>query len=183
MRFILDSLTEYPILSHAARKAGIHRKTLEYWLKCSAAGHDGYDIEWQGEIWRFHEHCQTAIEEVHDRLLVAVRDIAMGGAIYKTDEFLVDLGYEGPDAYLRDGNGNPVVETIRNPNGKMLRFLLELLDPDKWGKHPKIDVPQKCGVLVIGDVTKKQKTSTATAASIGVRKWKAASSTIRKAKS
>ena len=45
---VLDSLTECPILSHAARKAGIHRKTLEYWIKRSEAGDDGYDIEWQG---------------------------------------------------------------------------------------------------------------------------------------
>ena len=48
MRIVLDSLTERPILSPAATKAGIHRKTLEYWLKRSEAGHDGYDLEWQG---------------------------------------------------------------------------------------------------------------------------------------
>jgi hypothetical protein len=30
----------------------------------------------------------------------------------------------------------------------MLRFLLEWQRPEKWGKHPKIDVPQKGGVLV-----------------------------------
>jgi hypothetical protein len=45
MRIILDSLTEVPILKHAATKAGIHRKTLEYWLRRSAAGDAGYDIE------------------------------------------------------------------------------------------------------------------------------------------
>ena len=48
MRIVLDSLTEVPILDHAATKAGIHRKTLEYWLRRSAAGDAGYDIEWQG---------------------------------------------------------------------------------------------------------------------------------------
>ena len=63
MRIVLDSLTEYPILSHAARKAGIHRKTLEYWIKRSEAGDDGYDIEWQGLKWRFHEQCKSAIDE------------------------------------------------------------------------------------------------------------------------
>ena len=41
MRIILDSLAECPILSLAAAKAGIHRKTLEYWLKRSAAGDAG----------------------------------------------------------------------------------------------------------------------------------------------
>ena len=155
MRIVLDSLTEFPILSDAASKAGIHRKTLEYWIKCSAAGHDGYDIEWQGETWKFHEHCEAAIDEAHDKLLAAVWAIAMGGVVYKTDQFLLDLGYQGPDAYLRDENGNPVVETVRKPNGKMLRFLLEWLRPDKWGKHPKIDVPQKCGVLVVGGTTQE----------------------------
>jgi len=64
MRTVLDSLSEYPILSEAANKAGIHRKTLAYWLKRSAAGDAGYDIEWQGVIWRFHEHCQSAIDDV-----------------------------------------------------------------------------------------------------------------------
>lgn len=33
MRIVLDSLREYPVLSHAAGKAGIQRKTLEYWMK------------------------------------------------------------------------------------------------------------------------------------------------------
>ena len=58
MRIVLDSLTKYPVLWHAASKAGIHRKTLKYWMRHSAAGDDGYDIEWQGVRWRFHEHCQ-----------------------------------------------------------------------------------------------------------------------------
>ena len=47
MRVVIESLREHPYLCHAARKAGIHRKTLEYWLKLSKAGDDGYDIEWQ----------------------------------------------------------------------------------------------------------------------------------------
>jgi hypothetical protein len=57
MRIVLNSLTEVPILNHAATKAGIHRKTLEYWLRRSVAGDAGYDIEWQGIEWKFHEHC------------------------------------------------------------------------------------------------------------------------------
>jgi hypothetical protein len=73
-------------------------------------------------------------------------DIAMGGVVYKNDEFLLSLGYEGPDAYLKDENEIPVLETVRKANPKMLRFLLEWQRPEKWGKHPKIDVPQKGGV-------------------------------------
>jgi hypothetical protein len=183
VRLVLDSLSEYPVLSHAARKAGIHRKTLEYWIKRSRAGDDEYDVEWRGETWKFHEHCQSAIEEAEDKLLRAAWDIAMGGVVYKNDERLLALGCEGPDAYLRDENGNPVVETIRNGNSKMLLFLLEWLRPDKRGKHRKIDVPQKGGVLVIGATPKKLKNSTATAASIKARRWKSRSKVVREAKS
>jgi hypothetical protein len=84
MRIVLDSLTEVPILNQAATKAGIHRKTLEYWLTRSEAGDSGYDIEWQGMEWRFHEHCPSAIEEGNDRLGSAMWQIATG-IVSKTD--------------------------------------------------------------------------------------------------
>jgi len=45
---------------------------------------------------------------------------------------------------------------------------------------PKIDVPQKGGVLVIGDFTEKPENSSA--ASIKARKWKSRSRRIREAK-
>ena len=73
MRIVLDSLREYPVQSYAARKAGIHRKTLEYWIKRSEAGDAGYDVEWQGLEWRFDEHCQSAMQEAYDSVL-AVAD-------------------------------------------------------------------------------------------------------------
>ena len=68
MRIVLNSLRETPILWHAASKAGIHRRTLEYWIKRSAAGDAGYDIKWQGIEWRFHEHCESAIDEAYQKL-------------------------------------------------------------------------------------------------------------------
>ena len=184
MRIVLDSLRECPILSYAATKAGIHRKTLEYWIKRSRAGDAGYDIEWQGEIWRFHEHCESAMQEAHDKLLGAARDIAKGGVIYKTDQSLVDLGFEGPAAYLRDENGKPVVETIRNPNGKMLRWLLEWVLHEKYGKHPKIDVPHNSGVLIVGGIRHDipNKVNNGPAASVKARKWKAGWRMIQKMK-
>jgi hypothetical protein len=181
MRIVLESLMEYPVLWHAANKAGIHRKTLEYWLKRSAAGDAGYDIEWDGVIWRFHEHCKSAIGEADDKLLEAAWDIAMGGAVYKTDPLLVDLGCEGPDAYATDENGNFIVEAVRRPNFKMIRFLLEWVRPEKCGKHRKNDIPQTGGVLVIGERTEKPDNSCA--ASIKARQWKSRSRTIEKAKS
>ena len=162
MRIVLDSLREWPVLSHAAAKAGIHRKTLEYWIRRSTAGDAGYDLEWQGLEWRFHEHCESAIREAHGRVLAALWDATMGRIIYKTDK-----------------NGNRVALGFRGPCTKkfwkMLRFLLEFLRPEKWGKHRKIDVPHNTGVLVIGglphDIPKK--VNNGTAASVKARKWKA----------
>ena len=116
MRLVLDTLRECPILSHAADKAGIHRKTLKYWMERSEAGDDGYDVEWQSLTWRFHEHCKSAIDEAHDQLLAVVLQIA-NGEIFKTDPFLVNvLGYQGVDAYAQDENGNFIVEAVGRPN-------------------------------------------------------------------
>jgi hypothetical protein len=61
MLIVINTLTESPILSDAARKAGIHPKTLEYWIKRSEAGDPEYDLVWEDIEWRFHEHCTTAI--------------------------------------------------------------------------------------------------------------------------
>ena len=180
MRIVLDSIAEYPIKGHAAMKAGIFYKTLDYWLKGSAAGQDQYDVEWRGGTWKFHEHFAAAIGEADDKLFAALWDKRMCGVVYKYDEFLLSLGYEGPDAYLRDEYGDPLVETVRKPNLKVLRLLLERINPDKWGKHPKIDVPHQCGVLVVGDT--KKNLEKASAASIKARKWKSHSRMIREAK-
>ncbi len=132
MRIVLDSLREYPMLWYAASKAGIHRKTLEYWIRRSAAGDPGYDVEWQGVEWRFHEHCKSAIAEAHDRVLATARDIAIGGVVYKTDAFLVDLGCQGPDAYQRDENGNPIIETVHNANPKMTAGAAGFISISTW---------------------------------------------------
>jgi hypothetical protein len=181
MRIVLESLRERPVLWHAASKAGIHRKTLEYWIKRSTAGDAGYDIEWEGVMWRFHEHCEAARAEAHDKVLAAAWDMAMGGAVYKTDPVLVYHGYEGPDAYATDENGNFIVEAVRRPNFKMIRFLLQWALPEKWGKHRKSDIPRTGGVLVIGKRTEKPENSCA--ATIKARQWKARSREIEKAKS
>ncbi len=162
MRIVLGSLRECPILSVAARKAGIHRKTLEYWIKRSEAGDAGYDVEWQGLEWRFHEHCEAAKAEADGRVVAPLWDATMGRTIYKTDK-----------------NGNRVPLGIRGPvtkmHGKMLRLLLELLRLEEWGKHRKIDVPQTGGVLVVGGIPHDipKKVNKGTAASVKARKWKA----------
>ena len=190
MRIIFNALREYPILSYAANKAGIHRKTLEYWLKRSAAGDDGYDIRWQGLTWRFHEHCKSAIWEAEIELLEMMFERAFlgydkvltrrGRVMYKIDQDLVSQGYQGPDAYLKDEKGNPIPETVRKVDMKAMRFILEWYRPNTWGKHPKVDALREGGVLVIGDVTKKPAYNTA--ASVRARMWKSGSRMIREEK-
>ena len=79
MRVVLNSLRKYPVLWYAASKAGIHRKTLKYWIYRSAAGDDRYDIKWQGIEWRFHEHCDSAIDEAHQMLEDQMLERALSG--------------------------------------------------------------------------------------------------------
>ena len=163
MRIVLDSLTEVRILSHAATKAGIHRKTPEYWIKRSEAGDARYDVEWQGLELRFHEQCALAIAEAEDKVVATAWEFTMGRYIYKTDKNgnRVELGFRGP---------------YRKKHGKMLRFLMEWLRSDEWGKNRKIEMPPHCGVLVVGDVPNDipRKVNKGTAASVRARKWKAA---------
>jgi hypothetical protein len=100
--------------------------------------------------------------------------------MYKIDQGLAGPGYQGPDAYLRDEDGNPIPETVRKVDMKAMLFILEWYRPNTWSKHPKIDGPREGGVLVIGGVTKKPKYNTA--ASVKARKWKAGSRMIREEK-
>jgi hypothetical protein len=153
---VLESLLECPIYKRAAQKAGIHPKTLAYWLKCSEAGHNGYDLVWQGVRLRFHEHCSGAIQEAYDKALAVVWQMAMGEK------------YPGTDAYLT------------RPNAKMLRFLLGLLRPEKYGKRRKQKAKDNAGVLIVGQPAKRREYNTA--ASVQTRRWKLLSKRIASAK-
>ena len=191
MRIVLNILRERPILlSTQPLQAGIHPKTLAYWIRRSEAGDDGYDIKWQGVTRRFHEHCESAIDEAHQKLEDEWIQRALHGyekvlthrgrVMYKIDQDLVGLGLEGPDAYLKDENGKPVPETVHKEDTKAQLHVLKRYRPNTWGKRPKIDAPREGGVLVIGDVTKKPKCNTAK--SVRARKWKADSRRIREEK-
>jgi transposase-like protein len=162
-RVVLDSLSERPIQSDAARAAGIHRRTLENWIKHSKAGDAGYDIEHEGVIMRFHVHCEWSKEAAYDKILEAAYLIAMG------------------KAYVTDENGNVTLETVRPPNPKMMRFLLEWIRPEVYGKEiPKPDVPQRSGVILVCAPEKPKRTCPA--ASIKARSWKALSRKFRQTK-
>jgi hypothetical protein len=166
MRIFLDSLAEDAVLIHATKKAGIHRRTPEYWLKCSAAGYDGYEFEWRGVIMKFHEHYMSAMAEGYDRLEAFGFRMATGydeiltykGRVsYKIDPVLRLLGHRGPDAYLKDENGDPVPETVRKLDLKMIRSLLARRFPDEYGKDRKTDVTHKSGVLIVGGPSKTER--------------------------
>ncbi len=191
MLLVLDALAECPFYYYAANKAGIHPKTLAYWIRRSEAGDDGYDIEWEGIEWRFHEHCKSAIWEAVQKLLDRMLERGFfghdkvlthrGRVVYKIDQELAGLGLQGPDAYLRDENGNPVPETVPKPDMKAMRFWLAWHRPEKWGRHRKVKAPREGGVLVIGGgVTKKPEYNTT--ASVRARKWKAGSRMLQDAK-
>jgi hypothetical protein len=162
-RVVLDSLSERPIQSDAARQAGIHRRTLENWIKRSKAGDAGYDIEHEDVTMRFHVHCEWSKDAAYDKILEAAYLIAMG------------------KAYVTDENRNVTLETVRRPNLKMMRFLLEWVRPEVYGnKPPKPDVPQRSGVILVGAPEKPKRTCPA--ASIKARTWKGLSRKVRQTK-
>jgi hypothetical protein len=168
MRIVLDSYAVSRIKGVAAAKAGIFYKTLDYWLKQSAAGDDKYDVEWHGETYKFHEHFESATREAQDRILDALRERASydkilsnrSGVIYHTDPLLWSIGYRGCDAYCRDKDGNPVPQTVPKIDKKALFRVVELDHPEKYGKN-------------------RNKLTSSSAASIRARKWKAAARMIR----
>ena len=63
---------------------------------------------------------------------------------------------------------------------KAMKFILKLLRSETYGNTPKIDLPQKGGVLVIGDGPVKPKFNTA--ASVKARQWKSILRRIREEK-
>jgi hypothetical protein len=177
MLVIIQSLEERPVLAYAAARAGIHRRTLEYWLKRSEAGDDGYDLEREGLLWRFHNHCEVAMGAQFDMLVAIVWHRAMG-VVFKVDPFLVDLGYRGYEAYARDKNGDFIIEARGRPNGKMIRLFLEMVRPEKWGDPAKVKAPRRRFVLGIDDLCPEDNASRTDP----VRQWKAWRRKIRDAK-
>jgi len=110
-------------------------------------------------------------------LLLKLSD-TQGGMFDEASEADMSLHFAKVGEKLFDAAALPPrLEAVCPPNPKILRFLLELLHPDEWGKHPKIDVPHKGGILVVGYIAKKPEYSTA--ASVKARKWKSCSRRIR----
>jgi hypothetical protein len=180
MKTVIEALRRNPYLGAAAAKAGIHLKTLSYWLKCSKAGHVGYDIDWEGHQWKFHEACDVARDEAYQIVEDALLEHAIGPITYKNDPDLVDLGMEGIDAYARDENGDFIVESRGPGNVKIQRRVLEILRPERWAKTRKRKTTISGGVLVMGGRPIPPKTNCA--ASIRTRQWKCASRMLEEVK-
>jgi|SRR5271156_5827943 len=103
-------------------------------------------------------------------LLLKLSD-TQGGMFDEASEADMGLHFAKVGEELFDAAALPQrLEAARPPDPNILRFILELHHPDEWGKHRKIDVPHKSGVLVVGYIAKKPEYSTA--ASVKARKWK-----------
>jgi hypothetical protein len=183
MRLVLEALRKRPILRDAAREVGLHHKTIEHWIKCSRAGRDGYDIEWQGFTWRFHEAYEVAVDEARETLEGNILDLAVE-VIFETDASLVGLGCQGEDAYATDEYGDFIPEGIRIRDGRLALLWLSQKRPERWGEPPKPRkraILQNPAVLVRGQtITKKPKPNTA--ASVKARRWKALSRMVPETK-
>lgn len=137
MRAVLDRIDEHGSISRAAKELGIHRHAISYWRQRSKAGDDGYDVEWRGETWPFHEHLISAQEGPRDRVRATEYKLAIGynevlthkgHVVYKTDQ-------NGNP--VTDENGNPVPETRRVVDPRTIRRVLERELPEIYGKQRK----------------------------------------------
>lgn len=164
---ILKTVSETPVIGHVVKCAGIARSTLEYWIEKSKRGveGDGFDLTISGETRRFHEWFQDAVETGKDRVRKAVWDAALGEGkhgteigtyqgrvVYQEDPDLIKLGaLRGTSAaWLRDERGNPVPVSWAKADLETLRWLLERIDPENFGRKESIEHLHKGGVLVVG---------------------------------
>jgi hypothetical protein len=167
LRLILDCLAETSVRISATNKAGIHRNALRGWLKGSAEGRSKYRMWWRGRRAMFHKHFESAMQEGKDRLDEVEYRLAFGHyeqisiyrgrVVYKIDPNLRARGLRGPEAYLRDKNGNAIPEMVRKFDKKSLKRLLQRKFPDKYGKHPKSSLPPQSGGVLIVDMPKPKK--------------------------
>jgi hypothetical protein len=89
-------------------------------------------------------------------MLLLKLSVTQGGMFDEASEADMGLHFAKVGDELFDAVALPQrLEAVRPPDPNILRFILELHHPDQWGKHRKIDVPHKSGVLVVGYIAKK----------------------------
>ncbi len=174
---LLKNISEIPIATDAARRAGISLSQLKYMLQKSKEGRsgDGYDVALpEGEdngtpdnTERFHVVWEDAMSEGLGKAETAAWALGVGfneiqahkGRVqYRIDPEKYDLfvllgdpiDERNPSLWLRDEVGAPVPETIFKQDPDMLRWLLENRKPKEYGKRAALDLNVTGGVLVVG---------------------------------
>lgn len=167
MQNILDFIEAMPIVKKACRFANIHPATLQLWLKKSERGQPGdiFDLvinpddEPEEQITkRFHELYDTAletgiddVEEAAIKRAVGYEEVLtyQGHVMYRLDPVLIDLGYTGSDAWLKDSRGRPVPETVIKQDPELIQFILKNRRSKIYGNKQQLDVSVRGGVLVV----------------------------------
>ena len=166
LRLVIKLAREFPIETVIAHKAGMSKSALRYALMGSREGHPGdpFDMKLEdGTTERFHILFEDAVEEGIGKIEEAACERATGKAkrvleyqgkvTYKQDPDLLALGFPEEETYILDENGDRIPETIPVLDPEMIRWLLERLKPEVYGKQamtPK--KPQRTGgVLVVGN--------------------------------
>ncbi len=161
LRLLLNQVTQLPNVTRACGVAGISSSTLRYWLAKSAKGQpgDGFDVEYEDQMARFHEHwfeaIQTGVQMVEDAYMNrAINGYwetlhHQGRVAYQFDQDLLNLGLTGSDAYLLDEDGKPIPERIEHQDPEVMRDVLRARRRDVWGLREQIDVMHKGGVMVV----------------------------------
>jgi hypothetical protein len=168
LRLVLKLARELPVETVIAHEAGMSKSALRYALMGSREGHPGdpFDIKLEdGTTERFHILFEDAVEEGIGKLEQAAWELATGKAkrvlqyqgkiTYKRDHRLIAKGCPEEQTYILDENGDRIPETIPVQDPEMIRFLLERLKPEVYGRRamaPAVKQPQRTGgVLVVGN--------------------------------
>lgn len=164
---IIKSMEQLPIPAKACRFANIHPATLQLWLEKSMRGSTGdvfslvinpEDPPEEQITKRFHELYDFALESGVD----AVEEAAMKRAIgyeevltyqgrvqYRLDPVLVDLGFTGSEAWLKDDRGQPIPETVLKQDPDLIQFILKNRRAKIYGTKVDVGMRVTGGVLVV----------------------------------
>ena len=163
LKSILKRISNVTHISEACRAHNIVYSTLRYWIKRSTEGKvgDGWDVEFNGVVDRFHNHYWAAIEcgvqKSVDEIMKRGHGYEEvlhhhGHVTYRDDEELVRLGATPgtPEAWLRDENGRPIPETVTKQSEECLMFIAKAHRPEIYGTKVNMTVEKRIGVLVVG---------------------------------
>ena len=174
---LLQNVSEIPVASDAARRAGTNLSQLKYWLQKSLEGvpGDGFDValpdtdenENLDNTVRFHLAWDSAMEFGLGRLEKVAWDLGNGydkpqvykGRVqYQIDQvqyelfILLGLPIDDRDQRLwaRDASGAPIPVSVREQDPDMVRWVLETRMPKVYGKKATVGLEVTGGVLVVG---------------------------------